>query len=149
MTQETSPAPDWYEDPEFAGQLRYWDGQAWTEHRAEPGNSAEAQATPAKPAKAPKEPSEPKEGAERSFPLVVAAVLAAALALIVFIAVVVIWFDSYNSGQARGERAKESGISPASVSEYCEELASDFSTTGSADGYWDYPWIWGCKRGLG
>jgi hypothetical protein len=30
----TLPPPDWYADPHDAGQLRYWDGQRWTEHRA-------------------------------------------------------------------------------------------------------------------
>jgi hypothetical protein len=27
------PAAGWFPDPERADQLRYWDGQAWTEHR--------------------------------------------------------------------------------------------------------------------
>jgi len=27
-------APGWYTDPEYAGQLRWWSGEAWTEHRA-------------------------------------------------------------------------------------------------------------------
>ncbi len=27
------PAPDWYPDPQYPGNLRYWDGQRWTEHR--------------------------------------------------------------------------------------------------------------------
>lgn len=29
-----SPAAGWFPDPEDATALRYWDGQAWTEHRA-------------------------------------------------------------------------------------------------------------------
>lgn len=29
-----SPPPDWYIDPDNAGFLRYWDGTAWTQHRA-------------------------------------------------------------------------------------------------------------------
>lgn len=30
----TLPPANWYDDPQAPGQLRYWDGSAWTEHRA-------------------------------------------------------------------------------------------------------------------
>ncbi|WP_327389841.1 DUF2510 domain-containing protein, partial [Mycolicibacterium stellerae] len=33
MTTPPTPA-GWFPDPEQAGQLRYWDGAAWTEHRS-------------------------------------------------------------------------------------------------------------------
>jgi hypothetical protein len=32
----SSPAPDWYQDPDGSGGLRYWDGQAWTDHTHKP-----------------------------------------------------------------------------------------------------------------
>lgn len=35
------PPADWYPDPEQPGQLRYWDGTQWTDHRA-PGTGAPA-----------------------------------------------------------------------------------------------------------
>jgi hypothetical protein len=31
------PPPNWYADPEMANTQRYWDGSAWTEHRAPGG----------------------------------------------------------------------------------------------------------------
>jgi len=34
MSETPVPAAGWFPDPEYAGQLRYWDGAAWTEHRA-------------------------------------------------------------------------------------------------------------------
>jgi hypothetical protein len=33
-TPPAHPPASWYPDPEHAGWQRYWDGQAWTEHRA-------------------------------------------------------------------------------------------------------------------
>lgn len=32
----SAPAADWYPDPEIAGGQRWWDGQAWTDHRQPP-----------------------------------------------------------------------------------------------------------------
>lgn len=34
---DSEQPPGWYPDPEHSGTLRYWDGQAWTAHRA-PGS---------------------------------------------------------------------------------------------------------------
>ena len=42
----------WYDDPEQPGQQRYWDGNAWTEHRA-PGTAAPTPPPAAAPAPTP------------------------------------------------------------------------------------------------
>ena len=39
MTTPPTPA-GWYPDPERAGDLRYWDGALWTEHRSPAQESA-------------------------------------------------------------------------------------------------------------
>lgn len=54
-----SPPAAWYPDPEHADQLRYWDGQHWTEHRTP--RSAQQTAVVPEPAKpvAPAAPSAP------------------------------------------------------------------------------------------
>lgn len=52
MTTPPTPA-GWYPDPEQAGQLRYWDGGNWTEHRTPEQPAADeppAAAEPAQPA---------------------------------------------------------------------------------------------------
>jgi hypothetical protein len=48
MTTPPTPA-GWYPDPEQAGQLRYWDGATWTEHRS-PAQEPAAPAAPESPA---------------------------------------------------------------------------------------------------
>ena len=34
VTDQAAPPPNWYTDPADESQYRYWDGSAWTEHRA-------------------------------------------------------------------------------------------------------------------
>jgi len=136
----TTAAPDWYDDPDRPGQKRYWDGSAWTEHRTE---YAEAASRPAPEAPA------VRTADGQSFGLVVVTVLGGAAALIALIVVLVLWFDSYDSGQARGADARDHGVAPSKASSYCQRVAKETETPGSADGYWDYPWVWGCTRALG
>src|SRR5215210_3621127 len=70
MTTPPTPA-GWYPDPERAGQLRYWDGGAWTEHfspipepPAPPGPEPSAAPAAAEP---PAEPSfDAASGAHRA-----------------------------------------------------------------------------------
>lgn len=31
-----APKAGWYDDPDYAGTKRYWDGERWTEHREPP-----------------------------------------------------------------------------------------------------------------
>lgn len=130
------PAPGWYADPEDpTGGLRYWNGADWTDERAAPSPS-QAEVKP------------PRDPEERRFVLVVALVLGAAVALIAFSVVVIVWFDSYNNGHSRGEASRNQPIPDDDVAAYCEGLAEDTTKPGSADGYWDLPWVWGCKRAL-
>ncbi|HSV37211.1 MAG TPA: DUF2510 domain-containing protein [Nocardioidaceae bacterium] len=150
MQADATRAADWYDDPENPGRLRYWNGSAWTDHRAEP-MAEEPQRAPAVQAAhdvVPPTHTKP-EGEEASFGLVVAGVLGGAAVLIAVIVVVVVWFDSYNTGKARGEQALEQGIPASKAESYCNAFAKDIGRPGSADGYWDLPWVWGCKRGLG
>ena len=47
MSQTPSaPPPGWYADPYQAGRLRYWDGQAWTEHISQTPQPTGAQPQP-------------------------------------------------------------------------------------------------------
>ncbi len=62
MTQ--TPA-GWYPDPSQAGQQRYWDGTAWTEHVQPDAATAAAPATPAAPAA----PAAPAYGAAATEPI--------------------------------------------------------------------------------
>ncbi len=73
MTTPPTPA-GWYPDPEQAGQLRYWDGGGWTEHRSpiqEPAAPAAPEPPQAfTPPSAPEPPAAPSspahEGAHRA-----------------------------------------------------------------------------------
>ena len=56
----SNPPGNWYPDPHDASQLRYWDGQQWTEHRAPVQQAAQpSQTGDAAPATA-SGPVEPK-----------------------------------------------------------------------------------------
>jgi uncharacterized protein YbjQ (UPF0145 family) len=49
QTPPTGPVPaDWYPDPENPGQLRYWDGTQWTEHR-HPANQTDPSTVESQP----------------------------------------------------------------------------------------------------
>ncbi|WP_285113728.1 DUF1524 domain-containing protein [Leifsonia sp. fls2-241-R2A-40a] len=51
MTDSPLPPAGWYPNPDDAGELRWWDGTAWTDHTAEPGTVAPAAAA-VRPARA-------------------------------------------------------------------------------------------------
>ena len=66
-TEEQNPPPaGWYADPEGgAGQMRYWDGARWTEHRHDPaGATAPVPAPPRlRPPRRPRRPRARPAGA--------------------------------------------------------------------------------------
>ncbi len=50
MTDNTGlPGAGWHDDPQDATQLRYWDGSAWTDHRAPKAEAAQPSAAYASP----------------------------------------------------------------------------------------------------
>ena len=49
----TNPVANWYPDPHDPNQLRYWDGQQWTEHRAPRQPPEQPRQSPAEPVAAP------------------------------------------------------------------------------------------------
>lgn len=40
-----APAAAWYPDPQTSGQVRWWDGKAWTEHVSKPAETVPAAAS--------------------------------------------------------------------------------------------------------
>src|SRR6478672_4750639 len=71
MTTPPTPA-GWYPDPDGSGGQRYWDGSAWTEHRAPAAHEQAPPAAPAEPETAGSEqpttvvPLRPGGGAHRA-----------------------------------------------------------------------------------
>ncbi len=60
---DASPPANWYDDPENASQLRYWDGTAWTDHRS----PKYAAAPSPQPASAPPAYGQPAYGAQPGY----------------------------------------------------------------------------------
>lgn len=62
---EPLPTSGWYEDPDDASKVRWWDGQTWTDHRTEAPTSTAGQETSSPPATAaPAEPDTPASSAD-------------------------------------------------------------------------------------
>ena len=106
-----SPVAGWYQDPQNASQLRWWDGAQWTENTSpQPSGSTTPPLPPALPAATPTAPSSKGRGWKLFF-IITGAILAAVVILVVGCSALV--SSSLDSGGGGGDNAD--GVSGGSA----------------------------------